>query len=105
MNSLGALIPLMGMSIPIVAIVARHRRRMAEIAAMGLATRGNAEFEAQGHSLRLATDKLQQLEERVRVLERIVTDPASDTARQIEALRDMPTPAPRVSIAKGNLAI
>ena len=31
-----------------------------------------------------------QLEERVRVLERIITDKGYDTAAQIEALRDLP---------------
>jgi len=36
-----------------------------------------------------------ELEARVRVLEKIVTDGGVQTAAQIEALRDVPPPAPR----------
>lgn len=35
-----------------------------------------------------------ELEQRVRVLEKIVTDGGIHTAAQIEALRDLPAPAP-----------
>lgn len=35
-----------------------------------------------------STDRIEALEDRVRVLERIVTDRSYDVARQIEALRD-----------------
>jgi uncharacterized protein YpmS len=36
-----------------------------------------------------------ELEERVRVLEQIVTDAGAQTAAQIEALREKPLPAPK----------
>lgn len=77
MSDLGILIPIMAMSIPIVVIWTKHQRRMAEIQ-----IRATAEKAAQyaSHS--------RELEERVRVLERIITDGGYDTALQIEALRD-----------------
>ncbi|MCT2398853.1 hypothetical protein [Novosphingobium mangrovi (ex Huang et al. 2023)] len=71
------LIPLMALAIPIFAIWSKHQRRMAE-----LQVQATAEKAAQyaSHS--------RELEERVRVLERIITDQGYDTALQIEALRD-----------------
>lgn len=71
------LIPMMALSIPILAIWSKHQRRMAE-----LQVQATAEKAAQyaSHS--------RELEERVRVLERIITDQGYDTALQIEALRD-----------------
>lgn len=71
------LIPILALSIPIVAIWTRHQRKMAE-----LEVRSTAEKAAQ-----YATQNT-ELEERVRVLERIVTDKGYDVASQIEALRD-----------------
>lgn len=59
------------------AIWTRHQRKLAE-----LQIAATAEKAAQ-----YASEK-SQLEERVRVLERIVTDGGYDTALQIEALRD-----------------
>src|SRR3954454_18052524 len=51
---------------------------------------------------RLAAEKAAQyatsnaeLEARVRVLEKIITDGGIETAAQIEALRDVPSPAPK----------
>ncbi|TYC91885.1 hypothetical protein FMM79_04235 [Novosphingobium sp. BW1] len=55
----------------------KHQRRMAEIQAE--ATAEKAAQYASG---------TRELEERVRVLERIITDGSYDTALQIEALRD-----------------
>lgn len=78
MSDLGILIPLAGISIGGLAIWTKHQRRMAE-----LHLRAAAEKAAQ-----YASEKT-QLEERVRVLERIVTDGGYDTALQIEALRDV----------------
>lgn len=71
------LIPILALSIPIVAIWTRHQRKMAE-----LEVKSTAEKAAQ-----YATQNT-ELEERVRVLERIVTDKGYDVASQIEALRD-----------------
>jgi hypothetical protein len=56
----------------------KHQRKMAEIQVAATAEKA-AQYAA--HS--------RELEERVRVLERIVTDGGYDTALQIEALRDV----------------
>jgi cell division protein FtsB len=47
----------------------------------------NAKLEAENKELK---QQVSQLLERVSVLERIATDPAERTAREIEALRDVP---------------
>jgi hypothetical protein len=76
----GSFAPLIGFAPFIVAGLAiwtRHQRKLAE-----LQMQATAEKAAQ-----YASEKT-QLEERVRVLERIVTDGGYDTALQIEALRD-----------------
>ena len=44
----------------------------------------------------LQADEKRRLEQRLAVLERIVTDRGLQTAEQIEALRDLPAPAERV---------
>jgi hypothetical protein len=64
-------------SIPIVAIWLGHRKEM-----MKLQIQATAEKAAQYAASN------QELEDRVRVLERIVTDKGYDVATQIEALRD-----------------
>lgn len=78
---LGILIPFFaiggGLMIPIFAIWTKHRKDVMELQA-----RITAEKAAQ-----YATSN-SELEERVRVLERIVTDRGYDVAAQIEALRD-----------------
>jgi len=82
---IGILIPFfaiaMGISIPIFAIWTKHRQRLAEMEVQAT-SRLTAEKAAQyaAHN--------SELEERVRVLERIVTDKGYDVASQIEALRD-----------------
>lgn len=75
------LIPIMALSIPFFAIWTKHQRRMAEMQLKSTATE-TAERAAQyaSHS--------RELEERVRVLERIVTDKGYDVGTQIDALRD-----------------
>ena len=45
-----------------------------------------------------------ELEERVRVLEKIVTDGGAQTAAQIEALRDTPLPKPVRRVPAGDAA-
>lgn len=86
---LGMMIPIFGMGLGGFSIWAKHQRRMAEMRMMaGSADNGRA------------IEHIRALEERVRVLERIVTDKGQDVAAQIEALRD---PAPLASPARPQL--
>lgn len=80
-GAIGALIPIFALSIPIIAIWTKHRTKIAEMQLESTAS-DTAERAAQYAS------SIQQLEDRVRVLERIVTDKGYDVATQIEALRD-----------------
>jgi hypothetical protein len=77
MFNFGDLIPIVALSIPLMAIWTRHQRKMATI---------QAETTAEKAAL-YATNNA-EMEERIRVLERIITDGGYDTALQIEALRD-----------------
>jgi hypothetical protein len=74
---IGLVAVVMIFGIPIVAIWTKHRKDM-----MQMELQATAEKAAQ-----YATSN-KELEERVRVLERIVTDGGYDVATQIEALRD-----------------
>jgi len=76
------MIPILALTIPIVAIWTKHQQKLAEMHLKGTAT-DTAERAAQYAS------KVAQLEDRVRVLERIVTDGGYNVAAQIEALRDV----------------
>lgn len=78
---LALLIPIVALSIPIVAIWTKHRQKIAEMQ-IGSTSASTAENAAQ------YARQVQALEDRVRVLERIVTDGGYDVAAQIEALRD-----------------
>jgi hypothetical protein len=80
-DTIWVLIPLMGMMIPIVALWTKHQQKIAEMQ-VGATAENTAEKAAQ-----YATH-IQRLEDRVQVLERIVTDRGYDIATQIEALRD-----------------
>ncbi|MCZ8052665.1 MAG: hypothetical protein O9281_12120 [Novosphingobium sp.] len=71
------LIPILALCIPLIAIWTKHQQKVAEINATAAAEK----------AAQYATDN-SELEERVRVLERIVTDKGYDVASQIEALRD-----------------
>jgi hypothetical protein len=75
------MIPILALSIPIVAIWTKHQQRLAEMQVKTTAS-DTAERAAQYAS------QVQRLEDRVRVLERIVTDGGYNVAAQIEALRD-----------------
>lgn len=77
-GTLALMIPILALSIPFFAMWIKHREKMHEWQA-GARTNGAGERD----SARIA-----ELEDRVRVLERIVTDGGYDTARQIETLRD-----------------
>ena len=72
------LIPLAPFMIAGFAIWTRHQRRMAELQ-MGAAAEKAALYATHNR----------ELEERVRVLERIVTDKGYDVSAQIDALRDV----------------
>ena len=76
-GSIALLIPIIGVSIPVIAIWTKHQQRMAELQANAAAEKAA-----------LYATHNTELEERVRVLERIVTDKGYDVASQIEALRD-----------------
>ncbi|MET4130899.1 hypothetical protein ABIE62_000007 [Porphyrobacter sp. MBR-155] len=78
---LALLLPVIVLSIPLVAIWTKHQQKMTEMQ-IGSTAEQTAEKAAQ-----YATH-IQRLEDRVQVLERIVTDRGYDIATQIEALRD-----------------
>ena len=80
-GTLALLIPIFALMIPMVAIWTKHQQKLAE---MGLETTATASAEK---AAQYAT-QIQRLEDRVQVLERIVTDKGYDVATQIEALRD-----------------
>ncbi len=81
----GELIPIIaivfGCMIPISVIWTKHKQTIAEMQVNATAA-NTAERAAQYAS------QVQKLEDRVQVLERIVTDKGYDVATQIEALRD-----------------
>lgn len=80
-GTLAMLIPILALTIPIVAIWTKHQQKLAEM---------NVKTTAESTAERAAqyASQITQLEDRVRVLERIVTDGGYNVATQIEALRD-----------------
>ena len=76
-ETIWVLIPLAALSIPMFKAWTSHRQKIAELELQATAEK----------AARYATQN-SQLEDRVRVLERIVTDKGYDVATQIEALRD-----------------
>lgn len=80
MNSLGILVPIIALMIPIVAIVMKNWRAV-QNRRMDLVERGGAELNA------AAQARIERLEERVAVLERIATDSGNRLSREIEKLR------------------
>jgi hypothetical protein len=75
-DTLVLLIPMFAMCIPIMAIWTKHQRQLEQMRSQSNSEL-TAQFMAQNH----------RLEERVRVLERILTDRSTDLAHQIDALR------------------
>lgn len=75
-DTIALVVPILALLIPFFAIWTRHQRKIEEIRASAL-TEVNAQAAARAAAL----------EERVRVLEAIVTDKSYDVASQIEALR------------------
>ncbi len=80
-GSLALLIPLTALMIPFFAIWTKHQRRIEEIRARSTAEQA-AQYAAQ----------TTRLEDRVRVLERIITDRGANLASEIEALRSDDAP-------------
>jgi hypothetical protein len=76
-DTIWVLIPLAALAIPIIKIWSSHRQKIAEI-----------EIQATAERAAQYATRNTELEDRVRVLERIVTDKGYDVAAQIEALRD-----------------
>ena len=74
-------IPIVALMIPIVAIWTRHQQRIAEMR-IGSTAEATAEKAAQYAS------RVTELEDRVRVLERIVTDSGYRLTQDIERLRE-----------------
>ena len=83
MGELALLVPLAPFLMVAFIVWTKHRSKIEEMRMRMLAEQ-NAESAAQHAS------HTRELEERVRVLERIVTDKGFDVASQIEALRDTP---------------
>ena len=83
-GTLALMIPILAISIPIIAIWTKHRQKIAEMQI-------NATAQMSAEKAAQYAARTQALEERVRVLERIVTDKGYDIATQIEALRDVRT--------------
>ena len=81
MEDFAILIPFIGVSIPIIAIWLNHRQKIEKMRIESTA-QVSAEKAAQ------YVGRVDELEDRLRVLERIVTDRGYDVATQIEALRD-----------------
>ncbi|UAB77906.1 hypothetical protein INR77_14185 [Erythrobacter sp. SCSIO 43205] len=75
------LVPLAGISIPIIVIWTKHQQKLAEM-------RIDSTADATAEKAAQYASQVQRLEDRVQVLERIVTDRGYDVATQIEALRD-----------------
>ncbi len=80
------LIPIFGMSIPIVAILASVFTKWMKLKERQL----EAQTELTAEKTAQYAAHTERLEERVRVLERIATDKGVDLAEEIEALRDRP---------------
>lgn len=76
-GTLALLIPIVALMIPIVRMWTKHRQEIMQMQVDSTAEKA-AQYAASNR----------ELEERVRVLERIVTDGGYNVATQIEALRD-----------------
>ena len=80
---LGIMIPFVGMGLGFFAVWTHHRQKMVRLRIQ--------EIEAAKDAGRIApeqTREVKELQERVRVLERIVTDKGIDLAEEIDRLRD-----------------
>jgi hypothetical protein len=75
----GVFIPMFGMLIAALAIWTSHKQKMIKL---------EIEQRTKGPLAASEDSRIEYLEDRVRVLERIVTDRGYDVASQIDALRD-----------------
>ncbi|MCC7394436.1 MAG: hypothetical protein IT553_06255 [Sphingomonadaceae bacterium] len=82
--NIGVFIPIIALLIPIVAIAARSYRRTIEFREKQLELQAGATAEKAAQY----AAHTERLEQRVRVLERIITDRGIVVAEEIEALRD-----------------
>ena len=78
---IGVMIPIFALCIPMLVIWSKHKQKIAQLQ-VDTTAQNTAERAAQYAA------QVQKLEDRVRVLERIVTDGGYDVATQINALRD-----------------
>lgn len=79
----GVMIPILGITLGFFAVWTQHRQKMIKLRIQEL----TAAKDASGIAPEQARE-VNELRERVRVLERIVTDGGYDLAHKIEALRD-----------------
>ncbi len=84
MMNIAAFIPIFALLIPIVAIAARAYRRNIEFREKQLELQAGATAERAAQY----AAQTERLEQRVRVLERVITDRGITVAEEIEALRD-----------------
>ena len=75
------LIPIFGMMIAIISMCLTHREKVEQM-------RINSTIQVSTEKAAQYVGRVDELEDRVRVLERIITDRGYDVATQIEALRD-----------------
>ncbi len=91
-GEIGVLVPLMGIGAGMLGIWTSHKRKLVELEVR------KAEAEA-ALGKGAGSDRTEWLEDRVKVLERIVTDKGTNLAAEIEALRDSGN-APRLTSRK-----
>lgn len=84
MMNIAVFIPIFALLIPIVAIAARTYRRTIEFREKQLELQAGATAEKAAQY----AAHTERLEQRVRVLERVITDRGTTVAEEIEALRD-----------------
>ena len=93
----GVMIPILGISLGFFAVWTDHKRKLVKLQVQA------ATAKAASMAPPEQTREVRELQERVRVLERIVTDGGYDLATRIEALRDerpMPSAIERVAEAE-----
>lgn len=84
--NIALLIPILGVSIPIVAIIAATVTKWLKVKEKQIEAISSETAEK---AARYAA-QTERLEQRVRVLERVITDKGYDLSQQIEDLRDQP---------------
>lgn len=85
-------IPIMALTIPIIAILGRLARRWMDIKERQMLAQSESAAALTAEKTAQYAVQTEKLEHRVRVLERIVTDRGAMLADEIDALRDLPTP-------------